>query len=213
MSAQDSVPRMRILPPHIVRREFLPADTVARLLAWTKENQARFKPATVGRDGKGVVRPEARISTRLHDFGPLKSELESILRPLAPGLAAELKVEPFETAHIELELVAHGDGAFYSRHIDTAREDDDRLRSTRRLLSGVYYFHAMPKAFEGGALRLHEILTAQNDPQFVDIQPEHNSLVFFPAWMPHEVMKVSCPSGRFRDSRFAINCWFHGKLG
>jgi Rps23 Pro-64 3,4-dihydroxylase Tpa1-like proline 4-hydroxylase len=48
------------------------------------------------------------------------------------------------------------------------------------------------------------------DAPFHDVEPLHNSLVVFPAWLPHEVLKVSCPSGRFADSRFAINCWFHG---
>ena len=212
MSAQDSVPRMRMRPPHLVRRDFLPADTVARLLAYAEENQARFKPTRIVSGGKGLVAPNMRISTRLGDLGSFRGELESILRPLAPVIAADLKVESFKIVKIELELVAHGDGAFFSRHIDTLREEDDRLRETRRLLSGVYYFHAMPKAFEGGALRLHEIAWGTADAQFIDIQPEHNSLLFFPSWMPHEVMKVSCPSGRFTDSRFAINCWFRGKI-
>jgi SM-20-related protein len=29
----------------------------------------------------------------------------------------------------------------------------------------------------------------------------------FPSWVLHEVRPVSCPSKRFVDSRFAINCW------
>jgi Rps23 Pro-64 3,4-dihydroxylase Tpa1-like proline 4-hydroxylase len=44
---------------------------------------------------------------------------------------------------------------------------------------------------------------------FVDIEPANDTLVFFPSWYPHEVLPVSCPSGRFEDSRFAINCWVH----
>jgi asparagine synthetase B (glutamine-hydrolysing) len=42
-----------------------------------------------------------------------------------------------------------------------------------------------------------------------DIEPIHNSLLMFPSWAPHEVMPVNCPSQRFIDSRFAINCWVH----
>lgn len=185
---------------------------VARLFAAAQENEQRFKPAKVGAGGHAVVQPDKRISTRLRKFGPVAGELEDILRPLAPQIAAALGVKPFAITHVELELVAHGDGAFYTRHIDTMPGASDDQAAGMRLLSGVYYFHAMPKAFEGGALRLHEIPFGAADAQFIDLQPEHNSLAFFPSWMPHEVMKVSCPSGRFIDSRFAINCWFRGKV-
>jgi SM-20-related protein len=59
-------------------------------------------------------------------------------------------------------------------------------------------------------LRLYAI----GDPAgqtFIDIEPVHNSLLVFPSWAPHEVMPVSCPSQRFMDSRFAINCWVNNK--
>jgi SM-20-related protein len=75
------------------------------------------------------------------------------------------------------------------------------------VLSGVYYFHAEPKAFTGGALRLYAI--GGQGERYVDIEPTHNSLLMFPSWAPHEVMPVRCPSRRFVDSRFAINCWVH----
>ena len=101
--------------------------------------------------------------------------------------------------------MAHNDGAFYKRHIDTQTASE---RDAIRVLSGVYYFHAEPKAFTGGALRLYAI----GDPDkktFVDIEPAHDSLLAFPSWAPHEVRPISCPSKRFTDSRFAINCWMY----
>jgi Rps23 Pro-64 3,4-dihydroxylase Tpa1-like proline 4-hydroxylase len=76
------------------------------------------------------------------------------------------------------------------------------------VLSGVYYFHRRPRAFTGGELRLYAI----GDPdRFVDIEPTHNTLLVFPSWAPHEVRPVSCPTGQFMDSRFAINCWLHAR--
>ena len=199
--------RRRILPPYIVRRDFLPAAMVAELLAFAEANEARFVSTKVGVGEGAATKPAVRISSMLRDFAPLKDDFKAIMRPLAPAIAAELKVKPFEVSRVEVELIAHGDGAFYSRHIDTMREGDGT--SKMRLLSGVYYFHAQPKAFEGGALRLHELMPARDDEaRFVDIEPAHNSCVFFPSWMPHEVMPVRCPSKRFADSRFAVNCWF-----
>jgi SM-20-related protein len=101
--------------------------------------------------------------------------------------------------------VAHNDGAFYKRHIDT--RGTSALGSIR-VPSGVYYFHSQPKAYTGGALRLHAIADPQTR-RFVDVEPAHDSLVVFPAWAPHEVMPISCPSKRFIDSRFAVNCWVY----
>jgi Rps23 Pro-64 3,4-dihydroxylase Tpa1-like proline 4-hydroxylase len=120
----------------------------------------------------------------------------------AQALLAELKMSASELSRFETELVAHGDGAFYARHIDTQMQAQDRPGI--RVLSGVYYFHRLPKAFSGGALRLYGFGAG-----FVDIEPTHNSLLVFPSWARHEVRPVSCPSGAFMDSRFAINCWVY----
>ena len=128
------------------------------------------------------------------------------LRPVKwPDLVAKLGATPVEAPTLELQLVAHNEGAFYKRHIDTQTASE---RNYVRVLSAVYYFHATPKMFSGGALRLYAI----GDPQgqtFIDVEPAHNTLLVFPSWAPHEVMPVNCPSGRFADSRFTINCWVH----
>ena len=203
--------RRRILPPHSVRHDFLAPELVTQLLAFAQAHAGEFAPAKVGVNADLKVNPAIRISSRLRKFEPLQSQVENLLRPLGPELAAELRVKPFETTFMELELVAHGDGAFYKPHIDLVRGYEGPPLPGIRLISGVYYFHAQPKAFEGGALRLLELGGAEPpDRAFVDIEPVSNSLVFFPSWMPHEVRPVRCASGRFMDSRFAINCWFHG---
>jgi Rps23 Pro-64 3,4-dihydroxylase Tpa1-like proline 4-hydroxylase len=108
---------------------------------------------------------------------------------------------------LELELAAHGDGAFYHAHTDIAVGETRKKRSDKsdRVLSAVYYFYAEPKAFSGGELRLFQL---GENPAFVELQPLQNSLVVFHSWVPHEVRPVSCPSGEFRDYRFAINCWY-----
>jgi Rps23 Pro-64 3,4-dihydroxylase Tpa1-like proline 4-hydroxylase len=126
-------------------------------------------------------------------------------------LIAQLRVSTFEMAGIEIQLVAHGDGAFYKPHIDTRTGPESDL-STVRVLSGVYYFHAEPKAFSGGALRLYDFAFGAHEPRFVDIEPERNTFVAFPSWARHEVLPVSCPTRQFIDSRFAVNCWVWGKL-
>jgi Rps23 Pro-64 3,4-dihydroxylase Tpa1-like proline 4-hydroxylase len=112
---------------------------------------------------------------------------------------------PIVAEKLEVEMIAHGDGGFYGRHVDL---NPHREAETIRALSGVYYFHTRPRAFTGGELRLYPSATGATDT-FIDVEPAHNSFAVFPSWLTHEVMPVRCPSGRFADSRFSVNCWVH----
>jgi SM-20-related protein len=199
----------RIMTPHLVQRDFLSVGEQAALLAWALGNEARFAPAGVGGEG---VKPGVRRSVSLRDLGPLAAVLKARLKDRAAAFVETLQTAPFAVSHVELELVAHNDGAFYSRHKDTST-GDDQAGHGHRVLSGVYYFHREPKAFSGGCLRLHAIRAlagdVPGDDGALDVAPDQNTLAVFPSWAPHEVMPVSCPSGAFADSRFAVNCWLH----
>jgi SM-20-related protein len=201
-NAEVKRPGAGLMPPYVVLRDFLDEETVAGLLDYALSRQADFAPTLLG---SSTVNTSIRVSAGLRDLGIHRQTLESKIRELVPKLIAQLQVTPFEASGFESELVAHGDGAFYKRHTDTqvARYHDVK---EIRVLSCVYYFRAEPKAFSGGALRLYAIGRGGN---YVDIAPERNTLLVFPSWAPHEVMPVICPSQRFADSRFAINCWAH----
>jgi Rps23 Pro-64 3,4-dihydroxylase Tpa1-like proline 4-hydroxylase len=196
-------PARSIMPPYRVLHDFFDAATVDGLLAHSLALEETFTPTRIGSKG---IDPAVRRSRGTRDLGPFRPIFEKRMAELAPTLVAELGLTPFEVHSIELQLVAHGEGAFYLRHIDTQTARIDEVERLR-VLSGVYYFHALPKAFSGGELRLFAI--GPSATQFVDVTPEHNSLLIFPSWAPHEVRPVICPSGRFADSRFAINCWVH----
>jgi predicted 2-oxoglutarate/Fe(II)-dependent dioxygenase YbiX len=200
-------PGRGILPPYNVIRNFLDESLIAGLLDLAVSRETEFRPTEVA----GGVNLAVRSSVSVNNLGALGSVLRAKIRELVPELAAELGTPPITNPKIELQLVAHGDGAFFKRHIDTLPEKHRIATGTQEehrihVISGVYYFHAQPKGFTGGALRLHAI----GDPQtaaFVDIEPVLNSLLVFPSWAPHEVMPVSSPSRRFIDSRFAVNCF------
>lgn len=64
-----------------------------------------------------------------------------------------------------------------------------------------------PRGFAGGELRLHPF-SPDGARDWLDIEPEHNALLAFPSWAPHEVRPVNCPSRRFEESRFAVKVWF-----
>jgi len=193
---------MTFTPPHLVLRNFLDKEAVAGLIDYAQRHEADFAPTGLAR---GTIDPAKRMSLALRNLGPFKSAFKATMLGLLPDFIARLHATAMEDPTLELELVAHGDGAFYKRHIDTQTAAGLR---TMRFLSAIYYFHAEPKSFSGGALRLYGVGPAAGE--HVDIEPLCNSLVVFPSWIPHEVMPVHCPSQRFANSRFAINCWFHG---
>ena len=107
-----------------------------------------------------------------------------------PELFRGAGLRPFEVSRYELELVAYQDGSRFGRHIDTMRAGD--ADESDRLLTGVYYFHAEPKAFTGGALRLYRFgHSGDAAGDYVDIEPEQNMLLVFPSWASHEVRLVN----------------------
>jgi Rps23 Pro-64 3,4-dihydroxylase Tpa1-like proline 4-hydroxylase len=130
---------------------------------------------------------------------------------MAPSLIDEFRVSPSLVGSVELELVAHYDGAFLKRHMDTSTGLDWDAKGVR-LLSAVYYLHRLPRAFSGGCLRLFPFGASGEDDGFLDIEPEHNTLIVFPSWAEHEVRPICCPSGEFADSRFSINIWLRAAV-
>lgn len=185
--------RPGIMPPWRVVSNFLADAQVEALVAFADAHRDAFRPTKVGRESDRAFNPAIRVSAGTRELGEFRGILTHRVLDCLHSLVADLKVSPVEASKIELELVAHGDGAFYKRHIDTQTAS---RKHHIRVLSGVYYFHREPKAFAGGALRLYAI---GDDSHFVDIEPARNTLVVFPSWAPHEVMPVRCPSREFLD--------------
>jgi Rps23 Pro-64 3,4-dihydroxylase Tpa1-like proline 4-hydroxylase len=199
------------LPPHHRYRDFLPAAELAALLGHTLASRDRFRPSTVG---GGRLDHAIRRSERLRDIGSAEVAIRQRLAETLPDIRRRLGGRPFDLTLIELELAAHGEGAHFAPHIDLPVGPDrkpvsgDGVGTHDRIVSGVLYFHREPKCFSGGALRLHRFGAEPGAGGHVDLEPEQNSLVVFPSWAMHEVREVRCPSGRFDDSRFALNVWF-----
>lgn len=193
------------MPAYRVVRDFFDEGMVSKLLEHAVVHESEFNPTALN---GGIIDSSIRVSSRLRGFGRLEEEVRRQALDLAPALMAELRVPIFAPSRIELEMVAHGDGAFFKRHVDTRIGSSLDEVTTQRILSGVYYFHTRPRRFSGGALRLYAFGADETSANFVDLEPEWNTLVVFPSWAAHEVLHVGCPSGQFIDSRFAINCWF-----
>jgi len=195
------------LPPFGIVRQWLGGAIVERLLYHVKHNESMFEESNIGYGKDKRVDYSRRRSSLLNINNLVKEvQLDAKIHDVIPIMFEGLGDTPFIPCQFEFQLAAHGNGAFFGRHIDTFTQKEGL--TSDRIISAVYYFHALPKAFSGGALRLHSLADHQEAP-FVDIEPDFDTLVFFPSWFPHEVLPVHVPSGRFLDSRFAISCWIH----
>ena len=206
----SSQPYKAPIPPHHQYRDFLSPDELAALLDYSLSSRDRFKPSQLA--GK-IVDPSRRRSEQLGDLGPHRQLFENKLHAMADDLFRSTGTRPFDIDHVELEIVAHNDGAHFNAHSDIPigpgreRLGGDSSGRHDRLLSGVFYYYREPKAFSGGQLRLFRFGGGEGPDDYVDLEPEQNSLVIFPSWAVHEVRMIHCPSGRFEDSRFAVDAW------
>jgi Rps23 Pro-64 3,4-dihydroxylase Tpa1-like proline 4-hydroxylase len=196
-----------LLLPYVQIRDFLARAELDALLDYALSHPSIFEPAMLGVADNVRSRPEVRKALVSRDLGAIDERLRIRFRAALPLLMEKTGVPDPPPDKLELELAAHGDGAFYLPHIDltTAADGEKPDSKSQRVLSAVFYFHVEPKHFSGGELRLFRL---GDESSFVDIEPLQNSLVAFHSWMRHEVRPVAVPSNQFRDSRFAINCWY-----
>jgi len=200
-------PERSLFPPYRLVKEFFPEPLSTELLSWAIANEPLFGPTRVG-DGETTRSDQAvRRSVGVTKFGSLKAKVKECVLAAAPAWIEGFRLSPPRLGWLELELVAHNDGAFFIRHIDTLT-GPGWAKDGARLLSAICYLHHQPKAFTGGCLRLFPFRPG-GDGDHLDLEPEHNTLVVFPSWAPHEVLPIACPSQQFADSRFAVNIWLH----
>jgi SM-20-related protein len=199
-----SVSPLQRPPPIALRHGLLPEAELDALFDWAVAQEALYVASNLG---NGAVDLERRNSLGFprDRVPPWRDAMVARLTALLPELCTELGLAPFELHRFEFDALAYGDGAFFRRHIDTLAGAIGEHSPDERILTAVYYFHREPQGFSGGELRLSPV--AHNPAAVRDIAPHRNMLVAFPSWAPHEVLPVRCPSGKFADSRFAINFW------
>ena len=198
---------------YITIDQLLGPDARQQLLDFSPKHQKEFLPSQISDGiGQGVDQNE-RVSSVLKDISAGSATFETKILARLPQLIHSLGLSPIESSELglELELVAHEDGAFIKEHIDTATGVGRTLQGTDRVVTIVYYFFREPRAFTGGVLRLLPFPFVAGGQSSIDIPVAQDMAVAFPSWFPHEVLPVACPSGDFSDARFAINCWVRKK--
>jgi Rps23 Pro-64 3,4-dihydroxylase Tpa1-like proline 4-hydroxylase len=196
--------------PHLLFRNVLGPDLVRAMFEYACARERDFIPALVKNRSTERQRIDSAVRDcyRLDDLGDFRDSIVKILDPISVTVVQQLGLSERAIQLKELEISCYADGGHFSLHIDTGAN-----LSHVRILSCVYYFAPTPLRFSGGVLRLHALpaLSTRHglEPQTIDIMPETDTLVIFPSWLWHEVLKVEVPSGIWADGRFAVNCWFN----
>lgn len=207
------------MPPHAQFHDFLPKAELSAFTEWAITQEDRFKPAKIFVEGgkAGKVDADVRQALKLRDLGGFEAVLSDRLNALLPAIEGAAGYRGPRLHSIDFEVNAYGDGAHFQAHRDIAigsgRAAMGMKPNEDRFITAVFYFYREPKRFDGGALRLYRFGATPSgvgseDESSVAFEPVQNSLVVFPSWATHAVERVTCPSGRFADFRFALNCWF-----
>jgi SM-20-related protein len=191
--------------PYRVFPDWLGETLAASLLAYGLSAEARFLPTKLNDNGTGRLDAVVRHSSVLKDLGRFADPLRRKALALQAGLETAFDLSHTTANSTQMEMVAHGDGAFYRPHTDTYG-GDEYTPGGRRRMTMVYYFNRMPRRFTGGRLRMFDL----GGEQSIEIEPTHDSLLVFPSSALHEVETISCPDGAFAESRFAVNIWLCG---
>src|ERR1041384_3779229 len=161
--------------PYARFTEFLPIETAEDVLQQILDREQDFCRLKGNRNFLRLPQPL--------DLLPGFSEKLSMMLPQIESSFGVDLTEP----EIELYVHAYNDGTYFLRHADTHGGGN-----WRRRISCVYYVHRRPRAFDGGDLIVYD-----RRGSGYPVAAEHNSAVFFPANLMHEVRRITCASGAF----------------
>lgn len=195
-----------VVPAPVCRFEnFLGAERAGTLLSYAISREADFHAGTVLDPLSGQVSHKGRSSLVL----PVTSSVFSAHLADCLPLVQEVLGHRAALTQTLTVLTSHGEGGHYGIHTDASR-----VRDVGTALSAVYYLHRTPRGFGGGRLRLYDTVLADDGARpaesYRTIEPEHDTIVFFPAGAFHEVVPSTCPSGHFADHRFTLTTWISG---
>lgn len=192
---------MTVIPTkYLVIPNFLSAEENSKLINYAKKNEVYFiervsSPDYPAQQGLGAIK----------GFENWKRLVVEKVRFILPKVNQALSVEPFEVGWIECDASAHADDGFLAIHNDT-------FPTSSRVLSFVYYYHSVPRAFTGGQLVIYDcevdcFLKGSTADSCHLVEPVNNSIVFFPSHCDHAVLPVACDNTTF--ARFSINGWIN----
>lgn len=193
--------------PYVRIPNFLGTTANNEIMSFALSRSDDFFPSGVKSsdlDKGGYHDAGVRNSLTLARMDGLPTVFETDLRELIPVALDFLNIPAPEIFDLEIQLTTHNDGAFYKMHLD-----NHAASASSRQMTFVYYFHQDPALFSGGDIRLFDTIpqSEQIAESYVDVEPVNNTLLLFSSDIPHEVLRVDCPTKKFADGRFTLNGW------
>ena len=174
--------------------DFLPPDLLADVQQVAIGNQDKFVPTSVSTGEEGYRK--SHVLWHYH-FQDVYQRFTDRIRSYLPLVQEELGLS-FTPGMVELQMTASNGGDYFRQHNDNGTPDTE----TRRLTYVHYFLLGNERKFDGGTLRLQT-----PDGNDVHVQPNHNSIVWFPSHYWHEVMPVTLNGTHFLDGRLTCNGW------
>jgi len=195
--------------PYIRIPGFLSKEENEAVMAYALRKQPEFRASEVEGGEKGYR--HSQVLFKLDDLASVV-DVEARVREIIPDAAAHFGLPLPADYDFEMQLTTHGDGGHFKIHNDNATE-----RTAPRFMTYIYYFSRLPQPFSGGQLRLYDdsrIDASSWVPMatFSEINPENNTLLFFPSRHFHEVLPTLCRTDDFGDGRFTLNGWVRTPL-
>ena len=198
--------------PFVRQTDFLPPNRCSQLLSLALAERERFTPPmptikTPHGKVDAATRKGLILSHGISDR-EVRPWFEPLLRSAFSDALRRLQAPEPSAYRVEMAMTAFLGGGFLAIH------NDNRYRRARKL-SFAYYFHRQPRRFSGGDLLLHD----PDRRALTRIEPQHNSIVFFPPECIHEIAAVESGASNgeargarskpadFGDARFGIQGW------
>ena len=203
--------------PFVRRREFLPQHLRDAAFTYGLDHLGEMQDATVVEEGVHEVQAQSRQARLLYGAPEIAAWFIHRIESVLPQVFRPLGLQAFAPPRIELQMTLHSGGHFYRPHRDVSGPDGANGEIDGRRISFVYYMNRLPRPFSGGDLRLYDCDLAGghlwDNSRWSRIEPEDNTVIFFPSPAMHEVCAVALDSKDPADGRLTLNGWVHGGTG
>lgn len=192
--------------PFVIIPDFLTIAEQTSIWETIDAFQNRFKDSQI-RNNTNKFRTDREVR---HSKVLFREDLEDIASFFLPKITQsiernyqQLAITPFKPIRKEIQLTLHNDGHFFTIHKDEGT-------GLNRVITYVYYFHQLPKTYQGGDLLLFDTNEEKDHyaKDYTRIITQNNMLILFPSIYYHQVTPVHLDHDDFRRGRFTINGWF-----
>lgn len=183
--------------PYIISRyyqleQFLAENEYNKLLDYLGKQQAAYESSD-----RGPALAES--------FAELRNLLSNRVQEALPEVLSQLGIAAFPLPEIETVLYPE------PLRSDRVLWDNGASENERRVLSFIYYFYRLPKAFAGGELLLYDSQIENGvcipAESFKSIRPTQNSIVFFLSSYAYQIQPLSPASLPLAETCFKFQGW------